>query len=257
MSYSTSAKLVLKENYCEYKLYYNKFGFNYSIYNYKKTAKNVKDGKYLSSYYRTKSKIRELIECNLSFCSRFVTLTYADNMLDYKKAQNDFNNCLRRIKEDLGQSLSYIAVKEHQKRGSIHYHLITFNLDKIDFSKYWYGGFVHHKNITDLDFSRLTNYFVGYLTKKKKDYKQIEKGYRIFGYSKDLKKYTVIKRDYDFLQNNPYLHKVKDYDNSFGGNEKLFVSSLKNVDNILSFSSSYSVVEKGTKTYRNIFKAFD
>lgn len=144
-----------------------------------------------SSVYKTRAKIRELLDMNLNPQSRFITLTYKNNMMDYKQATKDFNKMLnsinkRKLPED---KLKYLQVKEHQKRGAIHYHIITFNMEHLDFSKYWPHGSVHHKEIEYFDSGRIANYFTSYLTKEKTDYKKIEKGVRIFGYSNNLQKY--------------------------------------------------------------------
>lgn len=144
-----------------------------------------------SSVYRTRAKIRELLDMNLNPQSRFITLTYKDNMMDYKQAAQDFRKMIdvinkRKLPED---KLKYLQVKEHQKRGAIHFHIVTFNMEELDFSKYWKHGFTHQKAITVFDSGRIANYFTSYLVKEQEDYKKIEKGVHIFGYSNNLNKY--------------------------------------------------------------------
>ncbi len=150
------------------------------------------------SLARTKARVKELLDCNLNWRSQFVTLTYAENMLDYVKAKKDFTKMIdvinkRLVRQGLDK-LKYINIIEHQKRGSIHFHLITFNHDFIDYKDFWKYGFSQTKTINDPNHSKLTNYFANYLMKRNKGYKGISKGVRTFSYSQNLKKYTIQQR---------------------------------------------------------------
>lgn len=69
-----------------------------------------------------------------------LTLTFANNITDLKKANYEFTKFIRRLNyetnaiegKDLKQSnLKYLAVFELQKRGAVHYHMIFFNLPYI------------------------------------------------------------------------------------------------------------------------------
>lgn len=71
-----------------------------------------------------------------------LTLTFAENIQDLKRANYEFTKFIRRLnyetnkierREDLKQSnLKYLAVFEQQKRGAIHYHCIFFNMPFIN-----------------------------------------------------------------------------------------------------------------------------
>lgn len=148
--------------------------------------------------YRTKKKIKDLIEMNLQEGARFITLTYQENIIDYKKAYSKFNDFIKIINRKLAEQLKYLVVKEHQKRGAIHYHMILFNNYDYDIIGQWcrlgYGQkqAQNQKDILTFEPLRMANYMTKYLTKKDEDHKQIEKGFRAFSYSRNLKQPTKI-----------------------------------------------------------------
>ena len=61
----------------------------------------------------------------------FITLTYVDNVCDYKKAKRDLKVMLQRIAR-MKPECSGIWKMEIQKRGAIHFHIILFNAGFID-----------------------------------------------------------------------------------------------------------------------------
>lgn len=73
---------------------------------------------------RSKSELIKLIKTNEEKFKTFITLTFSENVTDVSEANKVFNiwrTKVKRIKKDF----VYIAVLEFQKRGSIHYHLLT------------------------------------------------------------------------------------------------------------------------------------
>lgn len=102
-----------------------------------------------SSARRARRMIKRLImaNCFLWFKDKgkpylpiTLTLTFAKNITNLKKANYEFTKFIRRLNyetnaiegKDLKQSnLKYLAVFELQKRGAIHYHMIFFNLPYI------------------------------------------------------------------------------------------------------------------------------
>lgn len=128
----------------------------------------------------------------------FITLTFKNNVTDIAEANKMFNNWtkqVRRIQDDF----MYLGVPEFQKRGAIHYHIMTnleINGSKIISEqegkksmydvKYWQHGFtsVFDLELTDDKFSvsaYLTKYF----------YKDIDD--RLFGHNKILKSNNLSK----------------------------------------------------------------
>lgn len=121
---------------------------------------------------------RRLALMNFTNGDKFITLTYKKNMKDLKQADEDFKNFIKRFKYHLNISdLAYIAVRERQKRGAIHFHLICnwshnfashdeiehyerlFGADK----KFWGHGFVDIKDINHVD--NVGAYIIKYMTK--------------------------------------------------------------------------------------------
>lgn len=90
---------------------------------------------------RARSKIRNLIWCNITPYTKLITLTTKDTMLnptEFKEVylKNFFRNMTRK-----GYKLNYLYVLEHQSKrgkregnkGSIHAHIVVFNEEKIPF----------------------------------------------------------------------------------------------------------------------------
>lgn len=69
---------------------------------------------------RAKSRMRKLILSTKS--DHLLTLTYRQNMVDFKQACRDLTKFIRLVRKDLPDWL-YIAVAEKQKRGAWHWHL--------------------------------------------------------------------------------------------------------------------------------------
>lgn len=73
---------------------------------------------------RTRDNLIAYASENESIWSSFVTLTFKENMTDITKANRAFNNFCKmwhRVKPDF----AYLCVPEFQKRGAIHYHLLS------------------------------------------------------------------------------------------------------------------------------------
>lgn len=152
---------------------------------------------------RAKFNMQRLIKTNEKEFKTFITLTFEENVKDISKANNIFKNFkdqIKRVKRDF----KYVCVPEFQKRGAVHYHLLT-NIDYTDFSllskdeykhhskkykmwntgryiKYWNKGFSLVKNLDNID-------VVGYLTKyMTKDIDNRLWGKRRYLYSQNLNK---------------------------------------------------------------------
>lgn len=108
-----------------------------------------------------RNKVRRLALANFKENHCFVTLTYAENMQDIEQADKDFKAFIRRLKKFTGLQgdLKYLAVREFQKRGAIHYHLLVnwelpaLNVNNENYIRYlecevadrWGNGFVDIK----------------------------------------------------------------------------------------------------------------
>jgi hypothetical protein len=149
-----------------------------------------------SSARRSKRMIKRLIRANSflwfkrngkPYLPITLTLTFAENITDLKKANYEFTKFIRRLNyetnriegKDLKQSnLKYLAVYELQNRGAIHYHMIFFNLPYIKniYNKMrdiWGQGRImvggkekQFKKIrTQTHLLKIINYFIKYIQK--------------------------------------------------------------------------------------------
>lgn len=141
---------------------------------------------------RARRDLRRIINSNCEEYSKFVTLTFADNVDDLDYCNNEFKKFIKRLNYYYKIKLKYSTVIEFQKRGALHYHCIFYNLtQKLDlnvFSKIWGNGFVKVNKIDNID--NVGAYICKYMTKTDDD--------RLFGRkmyfnSRGLKKPTEIK----------------------------------------------------------------
>lgn len=117
--------------------------------------------------------------------SKFLTLTFKENLKDVKKANKEFKLFIKRLKQyinynfDKNFKLKYLAVIEFQERGAIHYHMLC-NIPYIDLhiiqNDIWKNGICFINKITHVD--NLGAYIVKYITKDVNDFRLMgEKGY--------------------------------------------------------------------------------
>ncbi|MFA5616303.1 MAG: hypothetical protein WDK95_05545 [Syntrophorhabdaceae bacterium] len=145
-----------------------------------------------ASARRSKRMIKRLIRSNSfhwfhsngkPYLPITLTLTFAENITDLKKANYEFTKFIRRLNyetneiegRDLKQSnLKYLAVYELQARGAIHYHMIFFNLPYIKdiyncLRDIWGQGRImvggKDKNFTKIKDQKKLNKIIDYFTK--------------------------------------------------------------------------------------------
>lgn len=102
------------------------------------------------SLYRSLKKVHSLVRCNhgqYDEVSKFITLTFEDNVTDFDFANDEFNKFISRLNYFVYgyqcRKLVYLGIREPQKRGAIHYHVIFFNLPfikKSDLDLLWSEG---------------------------------------------------------------------------------------------------------------------
>lgn len=145
---------------------------------------------------------RRLALMNFGPGDKFITLTYAKNMQDLEQADKDFKNFMKRFryKFDL-KELPYIAVRELQKRGAIHYHMLcSFPLDfenehhikyweRVFGQEIWRHGFVDIKPIDHVD--NVGAYLIKYMTKNVSI--ELFKGKKVYLCSKGLERPLVYR----------------------------------------------------------------
>ena len=119
------------------------------------------------SISRTRTKIRRLVQSNTDL-TKFVTLTFADNITDITLANRHFNKFIMRINYQY-KNLKYVCVIEFQKRGAVHYHFLC-NLPYVKtktLEKIWGHGFVKINRIKHVD--NVGAYVCKYLNKDADD----------------------------------------------------------------------------------------
>jgi hypothetical protein len=101
--------------------------------------------------------IARIVDCNFDDKTKFITLTFKENIDDITYTNYEFNKFIKRLNFSLygtkKQQLRYLAVWEKQKRGAIHYHIIFFDLLFIknkDLQEIWGHGFIKINKI-DVD----------------------------------------------------------------------------------------------------------
>lgn len=116
---------------------------------------------------RARKDLRRIINCNIQKHSKFLTLTFADNVQDLDYANNEFKKFIKRLNYHYGIKVQYSVVVEFQKRGAIHYHCVLYNLvQKIkvkEFEEIWKQGFIKINSIDNID--NVGAYVCKYMTK--------------------------------------------------------------------------------------------
>lgn len=181
---------------------------------------------------RSKIEMQRLIKTNEDIFKTFITLTFEDNIIDIDSANEKFNIWRTKIKK-AKSDFAYVCVPEFQKRGAVHYHLLT-NIDYTDFSliskeekkiykpykgwnvfktlNSWIYGFSNVQDMKDVN-------VVGYLTKyMTKDIDDRLWGHRRYLYSQNLKKPSVAYLDLETANVTDFLifhDKIKDYTKNY------------------------------------------
>jgi len=183
---------------------------------------------------RSKLEMQRLIKTNEDVFKTFVTLTFEDNVTDISYANDKFTNWRRYIKK-VKSDFKYVCVPEFQKRGAVHYHLLT-NIDYTDFSLFskeekriykpgkgwsifrtlnsWSHGF---SNVQDMENVNVVGYLTKYMTK---DIDDRLWGHRRYLYSQNLKKPSVSYLDLETANVTDFLmfhDKLKDYTENYKG----------------------------------------
>ena len=187
-------------------------------YNKKNDLKTIE----YKNILRSKFQLQRIVKSNEEEFKTFLTLTFAENLGDVELANKKFAIWRTKVKS-IFKDFKYVCVPEFQKRGSVHYHLLTnIEIDKIyNYSrrgkkletqliipqnntdkhqydvKFWSYGFTSVFPMKDIN-------VVGYITKyMTKDIDNRLFGFRRYLNSNNLVKpkehYVDISSDKDFL----------------------------------------------------------
>lgn len=168
----------------------------------------------LKNINRSKYEMLRLVKTNEEDFKTFITLTFAENITSIEDANKIFDIWRTKIKS-IKKDFKYICVPEFQKRGAVHYHLLS-NLEiektyeyirrnkkletkliilqkgkKTQYDvKYWPYGYSSIFKVKNID-------VVGYMSKyMTKDIDNRLWGKRRYLYSQNLKKPTVLELDF-------------------------------------------------------------
>lgn len=124
---------------------------------------------------RARKELRRIINSNVNsygdeFTTKFVTLTFKENITDLKSANYEFKKFMKRLNYHMFGSkkanIKYSVVPEFQKRGAVHYHVVFYNLPYLkadDLAEIWGHGFIKINKIDNVD--NVGAYVCKYMTK--------------------------------------------------------------------------------------------
>lgn len=115
-----------------------------------------------------RNNVRRQCLANFNNHSKFITLTFAENITDVKEANKAFKKFIQRMRYRYND-FKYIAVIEFQERGAVHYHMMS-DLPYIpnhELSAIWKNGFVRINDIREVD--NVGAYMVKYMLKDVND----------------------------------------------------------------------------------------
>lgn len=166
---------------------------------------------------RSKLEMQRLVKSNEEIFKTFITLTFADNIKDITEANKKFAIWRTKI-QSIKKDFLYVCVPEFQKRGAVHYHLLT-NLDikenpniiltqkgKVNQYdvKYWSYGFSSVFSMKNIN-------VIGYLSKyMTKDIDNRLFGHRRYFYSQKLKKPCMLYLNLDNIKDFKLLCDILD-----------------------------------------------
>lgn len=149
-------------------------------------------------YEQIRWEIARIVDCNFDNKTKFVTLTFQENIQDIDKTNKEFKYFIQRLNYYLFhtkiQTLKYIATWEKQKRGAIHYHVIFFDfpyIAKETLQKTWGHGFIKINRI-DVDSKENRGRYLSKYFGKDLDLKEHKK--KAFFKSQNLKMPILQKR---------------------------------------------------------------
>lgn len=172
------------------------------------------------SLMRSRDLIIDYASQNAKVFHSFITLTFADNVTDLSEANKKFEifiTQMRRYCKAMGIEFYYLGVPEFQKRGAVHYHLLTSLVCGTELLplqegqtdmynvKFWKHGFTSAYNLdmTDNNFN-VALYLTKYL------FKDLDE--RLFGRTRVLKSNNLAKPDtYYLLKDSEVYQKAKQY----------------------------------------------
>ena len=144
--------------------------------------------------HRARRDLRRLVNCNIAEYSKFVTLTFGEDVRDIRKANYEFKKFKQRLETKIDKKLQYVCVIEFMQNGRVHYHCVMFNLPYIKnkvLADIWGNGYVKINKIDSVD--NVGAYVCKYMTKDGDDERL--HGQKMYFSSRGLKKPLEIKKE--------------------------------------------------------------
>lgn len=235
MASSYSKKMIVSGDIVEIYEYKNPILEGYDIKKYHEcgrcheASEEDKKKNRAKTLNRASNRVRRLINANIGEHSKFITLTFADNVRDLKKANYEWKKFRQRLEYELGYKLQYVAVIEFQKRGAIHYHVVMFNAPYIKnkrLNELWGNGFVKINKIKHVD--NVGAYVTKYMTKDCDDDRLL--GEKMWFSSKGLEEPQEIKdkKSIENVQNSLYWFET--YSNTFSNDYNSITYTQYNIN---------------------------
>lgn len=124
----------------------------------------------IDNVHRTRNNLYYILTANIenypNYKPTFVTLTHAKNHTCLKTSNQLYKNFIKRLNYTLKTKIKYVTIIEFQKRGSIHYHSVFFNLPYINFQQFektWSHGFTNIRVVDNIN--NTAKYLTKYLKK--------------------------------------------------------------------------------------------
>lgn len=199
-------------------------------------------------YEQTRWKIARIVDCNFNNRTKFVTLTFKENIQDITVTNKEFKYFIQRLNYSLyhtkTQLLKYIATWEKQKRGAIHYHVIFFDFPYIAKEKLqdlWSHGFIKINRI-DVDSKENRGRYLSKYFGKDLDVKEHKK--KAFFKSQNLK----MPKETRFMLTDDMIHELQNENIVF---QKEYTRQIYDTK---SFLATVSYLKDSSVTYIKIKK---
>ena len=125
-----------------------------------------------NNMHKARNNFRRLVTANFDSGSKFITLTFADDITDIKWANYEYMKFIQRLRYRYGKDFKYANVIQFQDKnrgGVVHYHMMT-DLPYIpheDLEKIWGHGFVGINKIDHVD--NVGAYMIRYMAEDMSD----------------------------------------------------------------------------------------
>lgn len=234
-----SSKLILLRGEAEYYEYSNPVRTGFSRRIQKRKVKEILQPNLWSTKYqemhekcvknslnRTKTNLRRLLNNNKF--TKFVTLTFADEVFDLSIANPIFAKFIKRLSYKF-PDLVYVAVPEFQKNGRVHYHLVTNSpyIENSQLAEMWDNGFVRINQLKGI--KNIGMYLTKYLTKENYETRFFSK--KKFFCSRNIERPEVILGYSAYLYYEKWLKNLGCYfEKTFDFNEYVGICKMKIID---------------------------